>query len=78
MKNGDSTSIKLLFDNQGIVELLKCGRTNFSLQGVKKFKELCSTYPAIVMHWIPGCSSIHGNEKFDMLAKRALATDTRD
>ena len=75
---GDGIGIKVLLDNQEAAEALKSGRTSSSLQAVWKFKQLCSPHPTVEVRWIPGHSGIYGNEKADKLAKRALATITRD
>ena len=74
----ESTGIKVLLDNQEAAEALESGRTTSSLQAVRKFKEMRNTHPTIEVRWIPRHSGINGNEKADMLAKRALATNTRN
>lgn len=71
---GDSTGIIVLLDNQEAVETLGSDRTKSSLQAVKKFKELRSTYPTVEVRWIPEHNGIHGDENSDTLAIRALAT----
>ena len=66
----------VLLDNQEAVEALESGRTNSSLQNVKKFKELCTTHRTVEACWIPGHKGIHRNEESNRLAKRALASNT--
>lgn len=74
---GDSAGIKVLLDNQEAVEALESGRTNSSIEKVRIFKDLCGTHPMVEVRWIPGHQGIKGNEKSDMLAKRALASYAR-
>ena len=75
---GGSIDIKVLLDNYEAVRALQNGRTNSSHAEVVNSWELRKIRPATEVYWVPGHSSIPGNERADAMAKVFLALNDRE